>query len=118
LFPAFTAVATSTSVFDLLPKVLPLPFNTIIPAISPKRDQDRKVSFHDTLADHMDSDSIDSPLTPLPVSHYDGQQPARARAFQSPFKLSASCTSTREASDKKVGSDGNKKKKREDKLFC
>jgi hypothetical protein len=67
------------------------------------------MSFHDKLAGHTDSDGINSPLNP-PASCYDEQQPARARAFQSPFKLLASRMSTREAIEKKVESDGIKKK--------
>jgi hypothetical protein len=44
------------------------------------------------------------------------EQPTRTRAFQSPFKLSASRTSAREAIDKK-DSNSNIIKKKEDELF-
>jgi hypothetical protein len=51
-------------------------------------------------ANNSDCDSVDSPVSP-PVSRYDAKTPARALAFQSPFKLSVSRLNTKEANDKK-----------------
>jgi hypothetical protein len=95
---------------------LPTTCHVIIPTLSPNRGQVRAVSFQDTLVDHTDSGSIDSPLKP-PASCYDKQPSSLNMAFQSPFKLSASRMSAREASEKRDGSDGNKKKKEEDELL-
>jgi hypothetical protein len=82
----------------------------IIPALPPNRGQDRAVSFQDTLADHTESDIIDSPLNP-PTSRYERQQSAHTRAFQSPFKVSASRMSAREAIGKKDGSNEKRRKR-------
>jgi hypothetical protein len=94
---------------------LPAAGHGIIPTLPPPRGQDRAVSFQDTLADHVDSD-INSPIE-SPASRYDEQPPSRAMAFHSPFKLSASRMNMKEANDKKDGSNGNKKKKKEYDLF-
>jgi hypothetical protein len=67
--------------------------------------------------DHLDSDSTESPDSPN-APHYKVDQPTRAQAFQSPFKLRTSRNSAREANDKKdTNSNSINKKKKEDELF-
>jgi hypothetical protein len=89
----------------------------IIPSLPSYEEWYQTVAFKDSLADHLDSDSINSSDSPN-APPYEMDHPTRAQAFQSPFKLSASRTSAREANDKK-GSNSNiiKKKKKEDELF-
>jgi hypothetical protein len=85
----------------------------IIPHLPGYEERYRTFSFKDNLADHWDSDIIDSPNIPPKVM----EQPIRARAFQPPFKLSASCTSAREAVDKK-DSNSNSIKKKKKRMSC
>jgi hypothetical protein len=86
----------------------------MIPHLPGYEERDRTVSFKDSLAEHTDSDSIVYPNTPPKVI----EQPTRARAFQLPFKLSASCMSAREAVEKKYSNPNRiKKNKKEDEMF-
>jgi hypothetical protein len=93
---------------------LPAVGELIIPHLPGYEERDRTVSLKDSLAEHSDSDSIDSPNTTPKVM----EQPTRARDFQPPFKLSTSHTSAREAVDKKDSNPNSiKNKKKEDELF-
>jgi hypothetical protein len=93
---------------------LPAAGEGIIPHFPSYEERDRTVSCKENLAEHSYSNSIDSPNTPPTVM----EQPTRDRAFQSPSKLSASCTSAREAVDKKDRNPNSiKKKNKEDELI-
>jgi hypothetical protein len=93
---------------------LPATGKGIIPHLPGYEERDQTASFKDSLADHSDSEIINSPNTPPKVM----EQPTRARAFQSPFKLSALPTSAREEIYKKNSNSSSiKKKKKKDELF-
>jgi hypothetical protein len=52
-----------------------------------------------------------------PAYHYNAQSPKRAKAFQSPFKLYASCLRAREAHENKDDNNCSKNNKKEEELF-
>jgi hypothetical protein len=102
---------------DTMLATLPPVGEGIIPPLSGNKEQERSVSFKNSLADLSDSDSIESHKIPA-APHYETEPPKCTRAFQSPFKLSASCTSARGARYKKDRTtNSTNKKKKEDELF-